>query len=1046
MRARLLTVTVYMAATLIAPSADCTETASEASQALEGLLKDDVDYEKVKTGLDSFTKLPGIQSALEKELKLRAPKLAGPLSPEDFEKLLALCAQPTTDAEQQKRCLLIHIKHAIAESEGRRQVSTAPREKRERLGKELERNLSESSALSSARGATGSIDAAAVMDGAREGLRAAAADELPRVAPAGIAAPPRARAAIGSARRLPAKRAVPSLPIAAQDMPQIERWARGAGMSLQDVRVGRDGTLFLSAKSANGSEQIITAGFRDSSRINGKGFGRAFVINLPGTPAANEERLADGTVLKWHEVKSLSPGAIMGDKDRTELRLTRLRRNPDGSVKALDSEVKQIRSKRREKTGWVPWAADGINDLPIAGHIVRGLGRAGEWGLNTLWGRGVESAVGNLRDIPHFQVEAIAAEYRERYRDPKERVEALLWRLNTMTPDQLLNIDVGVEFDRKALLHELLWPRERLGVATHGRIIGAQASDAERANSLAFTRGPGTDHIYFARLADDTQDPWMSAWAGTVTVAEGLAQSVPLLGTLKALDAVSKLQAAGKTGRALIMGTKIANATMQGQLVAGMGANAVLGVRDLVDATSDGEVGKAGQAGGRLAVDAFFAGRAALKLKQSAQEWRANAAAQAAELEAARRTLDLKPGATLADAAAQRRNLAKRYHSGPQQSNPEAQQRMAEINAAYDTMAAAAQARSWVDGAKQFGEAGWEALKGAWRRTRATPPSEANLPVKIDARAPILPETRKEEEKQEKPAAPKRQPHADDDAITRKFNEIRAKEGLSEADLAEALELAGMMRDANLPVKPWVDRLFYDSADGENVPEFGIKLRVADAGDAAGRRKTLQAFLEAADAASEPIDFKIGLFMNAMDGSQANKFVTIFTRSPDAAMRLAEGLYKRLGGSGLKGELPPEDFPFRDSKLVSWRPAGFKSRTLKLKDADGREVEFKDNPAEPVDTYMAIKHLPGMELWGPEMQGSPQQARYLARQTAAGAEARGRAAAAAPRVAVEAAAPTAEQLDWYDKEYLPSGGEITLDKPWQMPVVAFMAANPNYGH
>lgn len=272
-----------------------------------------------------------------------------------------------------------------------------------------------------------------------------------------------------------------------------------------------------------------------------------------------------------------------------------------------------------------------------------------------------------------------------------------------------------------------------------------------------------------------------------------------------------------------------------------------------------------------------------------------------------------------------------------------------------------------------------------------------------------------------------------DAAIVKEFERRKERLALTDADLVEGVDLGRRVRAAGLPGKPFVDRLFYDAVDVKALPDYGIKLRVGDGGDAAARAKIMDAFLEAAKAAGEPVDFKVALFMKGMTGIQAGKFVTIYTRNPGLAMALAGSLDAKMEGEGLRGTSPAEDFAFGRSGLVSWAAAGYKSREFAVPDGRGGSKMLRDDPARRPEILDAMAHLPGMEPWVALAEGTPQMARH--REWARGLEAAGREPAAK--------APTAEQLRWY-KEYDARGQEDTLDVPWKGAVVRYMAENPDF--
>lgn len=211
-----------------------------------------------------------------------------------------------------------------------------------------------------------------------------------------------------------------------------------------------------------------------------------------------------------------------------------------------------------------------------------------------------------------------------------------------------------------------------------------------------------------------------------------------------------------------------------------------------------------------------------------------------------------------------------------------------------------------------------------------------------------------------------------DHHVRRRYEEHKSEFDLGDADLDEALALARMVRAAGLPVIPVAERVFYNAVDIDELPVFGVKLRVADPGSVEGRKQTLAAFLEAARGSAEPVDFKVTLFMSALTGVSAGKFITIYPRDPAAGLALAERLDAALARAGVKGTLPSEDFRFRESHAMTWRPGGFTRVKFTIVGPDGKSFDFEDDPADPGKALAAMRHLPGMAEWEKLAPPAPQ--------------------------------------------------------------------------
>ncbi|MBI3299338.1 MAG: HEAT repeat domain-containing protein [Elusimicrobia bacterium] len=213
------------------------------------------------------------------------------------------------------------------------------------------------------------------------------------------------------------------------------------------------------------------------------------------------------------------------------------------------------------------------------------------------------------------------------------------------------------------------------------------------------------------------------------------------------------------------------------------------------------------------------------------------------------------------------------------------------------------------------------------------------------------------------------------DSVFATVNAERAQRGrplFTEADRSEMYELSKMMRDAALPKKPRVGRYFYDSV-GE-IPQQGIKLRVADfspprgasrADVTAGRQAILRAYLDTVrqmEFDGLNVDFKITLLMDAMEGTQAGKFVTIYTQDPRHAMLLADRLDRTFKERGMKaGSIPPEELPYGGTGMVSWR---YGRQTYGKEVIVNRKGEaVPDNKSDMVANLLYVRDLPGMAPW-----------------------------------------------------------------------------------
>lgn len=213
----------------------------------------------------------------------------------------------------------------------------------------------------------------------------------------------------------------------------------------------------------------------------------------------------------------------------------------------------------------------------------------------------------------------------------------------------------------------------------------------------------------------------------------------------------------------------------------------------------------------------------------------------------------------------------------------------------------------------------------------------------------------------------------DERRIESNYRQLRAKYGLKEADLAEMKDLARMMREADLPKTLEVQDLFYLHMD-KNLPEQGIKLRVGDPGTPAGRKAILAELIGIfkEDPALADQQFKVSLTMKGMTGSQTGKFVTIDTPDPVKARELALQLDARLKGKGFKVGLPPNEVPFGESGVISWRYGRFTGGFIEAPDGKGGLKEMEDVGREdPVSVLKFVKDLPGMDFWLKEARKSP---------------------------------------------------------------------------
>lgn len=213
------------------------------------------------------------------------------------------------------------------------------------------------------------------------------------------------------------------------------------------------------------------------------------------------------------------------------------------------------------------------------------------------------------------------------------------------------------------------------------------------------------------------------------------------------------------------------------------------------------------------------------------------------------------------------------------------------------------------------------------------------------------------------------------DSWIQRINETRAEKGLpplSREAVLEGKRLVQIMDQAGLPNKPYIDRIFFDSV-GPDVPAQGIKLRVADPGPGA-RESVLQDFLKAiADPRlAGKVDFKVCYAMDAMEGTQAGKFITVYPKDAVAARELATLLDSAYRGKGYQAGLPPEDIPFGDN-LVSWRygeMSGENNGRLRIGDkwvTDNRG-SASDNLRQ-VAGDPALAGQPGMDFWLEQAKG-----------------------------------------------------------------------------
>jgi hypothetical protein len=192
--------------------------------------------------------------------------------------------------------------------------------------------------------------------------------------------------------------------------------------------------------------------------------------------------------------------------------------------------------------------------------------------------------------------------------------------------------------------------------------------------------------------------------------------------------------------------------------------------------------------------------------------------------------------------------------------------------------------------------------------------------------------------------------------------------GLSAAEVEEAVRLERMMR-ARFPESTLTGQR-YLAGDRVSIADQGIKLRIDDPGYGA-REEILWRFMELTrmPELAGRYRFKVDLINEATEGTQRGKFITIWTQDPRSAREIAATLDSALDNVKISGkvELPPEDFLYGKSGLISWRYGSNYESKLAGKDSrTGNAIETYDDRANPRGNLLwAYDHAweDGLEFW-----------------------------------------------------------------------------------